>query len=64
MKAHKYLMPRLVISAVYVPPEYDGNPQFFTVTSPLSGISTVVFLAKSIKNDRKFHSNSSSTGRK
>ncbi len=36
MKAHKYLMPLLVISAVYAPPEYDGNPRFFTVTSPLS----------------------------
>jgi hypothetical protein len=34
MKAHKYLKPRLVISAVYAPPEYDGNPWFFTVTSP------------------------------
>jgi hypothetical protein len=64
MKAHKYLKPLLVISAVYAPPEYDGNPRFFTVTSPLAGISTLVFLAKSIKNDRKFHSNTSTTGRK
>ena len=64
MKAHKYLMHRLVISAVYIPPEYDRNPQFFTVTSPLFGISTLVFLTKSIKNDRKFYSNTGSTGRK
>ncbi len=29
MKAHKYLKPRIVISEVYAPPEYDGNPTVF-----------------------------------
>jgi len=29
MKAHKYLKHRLVISAVYTPSEYDGNPTNF-----------------------------------
>ena len=32
MKAHKYLKPRLVISAVYTHLEYEGNPTVFHST--------------------------------
>ena len=34
MKAHKYLKPRPVISAVFAPSNMMEIPQFFTVTSP------------------------------
>ena len=51
MKAHKYLKPLPVISAVYAPPEYDGNHKFFTVTSPDGREIRDGFPVKSTKND-------------
>jgi hypothetical protein len=62
MKAHKYLKPWFVISAVPVPVNMMENPQFFTVTSPTIGKSTMIFPINAKKYDRKFYSNTGSTG--
>jgi len=62
MKAHKYLKPLHVISAVSNPDNMMKNPCFFTVTSPDIQGNHNCFPMKFNKNERKFHSNTGSAG--